>query len=150
MDKWELKKHFELQIKSRAKLDALDESIKRLRSRLESPSISRITDEPRANKTLDDVDRIIILREYEDEYNKIWDELIDSEARVKAVIAVLEDPLENAIMHHRYINCLEWDNIKKRLDEKEQTYSQMYLYEIHGKALKKISEFQKKETLLIE
>lgn len=28
LDKWELKKHFELQIKSRAKLDALDESIK--------------------------------------------------------------------------------------------------------------------------
>lgn len=62
------------------------------------------------------------------------DHYLDEEAHIKQAIDALEDVYEKKILTLRYVDCLDWDKIMKRM-----RYGRTQVNRIHRKALEHIN-----------
>ena len=69
----------------------------------------------------------------EDELNRLVDKLVDKKNERIKIIEQLEDRLQYNVLHKRYLQLMEFDDIA----EKEH-YSKQWIYKIHKQALENI------------
>jgi hypothetical protein len=59
--------------------------------------------------------------------------LLELEEEITEAIATVDDPMIEVVLRERYINCLSWGDIGKKLH-----YAEAHLYRLHREGLKKI------------
>ena len=59
--------------------------------------------------------------------------LLDIEEQISKVIEAINDPIAEVVLRERYINCLSWSAIAKKLN-----YVESYVYKLHRQGLAKI------------
>ena len=81
-------------------------------------------------KESDLADKYVKLEKYFDKVIAEWDVLIDMRIEAKALIAMLPDETQQAVLYARYINCTEWERIAVDME-----FSLRNMFYVHGKAL---------------
>ena len=81
-------------------------------------------------KESDLADKYVKLEKYFDKVIAEWDKLIDMRIEAKAMIAMLPDEAQQAVLYARYINCEEWERIAVDME-----FSLRNMFYVHGKAL---------------
>ncbi len=81
-------------------------------------------------KESDLADKYVKLEKYFDKVIAEWDVLIDMRIEAKAMIAMLPDETQQAVLYARYINCTEWERIAVDME-----FSLRNMFYVHGKAL---------------
>lgn len=81
-------------------------------------------------KEADLADKYIKLEKYFDKVISEWDKLIDMRIEAKAMIAMLPDEKQQAVLYARYINCGRWEDIAT-----DMRYSWQGIFKLHGRAL---------------
>lgn len=90
-----------------------------------------MTEHVSGTKESDLADKYIKLERYFDAVIAEWDKLIDMRIEAKAMIKMLPDETQQAVLYARYINCSRWENIASDME-----YSWRGIFKIHGLALK--------------
>ncbi|WP_158221400.1 DUF1492 domain-containing protein [Megasphaera sp. ASD88] len=98
---------------------------------LESASLSEKVSGTRES---DLSDKYIKLEKYFDTVISEWNKLIDMRVKAKAMIALLPDETQQAVLYARYINCMEWEQVAA-----DMHYSWKQVFRIHGRALNSFS-----------
>lgn len=91
---------------------------------------SSLSEKVTGTKDSDLADSYIKLEKYFEEVNTEWDKLIDMRREAKALIKMLPDAQQQAILYARYINCEDWEKIAV-----EMHFSWRNIFYLHGKAL---------------
>lgn len=81
-------------------------------------------------KESDLADKYVKLEKYFDKVIAEWDKLIDMRIEAKAMIAMVPEGKQQAVLYARYINCEEWEQIASELH-----YSWKGIFKLHGRAL---------------
>lgn len=125
--------------KKQIELNRLEEKIKELRGRLESPKLAAIGRiKGGEKKNFDDyLDDLIRLQE---DYNKRAKAIIQEQIRIEQVISSLDDPVSRALLGYRYIDGLEWQQIADKL-----YYS--YVHVVHRLFPKALKCFEEKSEM---
>lgn len=63
--------------------------------------------------------------------NEGIEKLLKLQAKIKAVISLIDDPVVEIILIERYVNCLTFETIAENLH-----FSQSYVYKLHRTGLK--------------
>lgn len=86
-------------------------------------------------KEPDLADKYVKLEKYFDKVIAEWDKLIDMRIEAKAMIAMIPEGKQQAVLYARYINCAEWEQIAS-----DMRYSWKQVFRIHGRALDAFSK----------
>lgn len=81
-------------------------------------------------KESDLADKYVKLEKYFDKVIAEWDTLIDMRIEAKAMIAMIPDETQQAVLYARYINCTEWEQVAA-----DMHYSWKGIFKLHGRAL---------------
>jgi hypothetical protein len=87
------------------------------------------------SKTSDMADRYIKLEQYEQRVGRAWDRLIVLREQGKGRIQLIEDPVMQAVLYDRYINCLSWESIAVGTG-----YTYRRVLQLHGSALIELTD----------
>lgn len=102
-----------------------------VKSDILSLKASSMSEKVSGTKEADLADKYIKLEKYFDRVISEWDKLIDMRIEAKAMIAMLPDEAQQAVLYARYINCGRWEDIAT-----EMGYSWRGIFKLHGLALK--------------
>ena len=91
---------------------------------------SSMTEHVSGTKESDMADKYIKLEKYFDAVIAEWDKLIDMRIWAKAMIRMLPDETQQAVLYARYINCMEWEQVAA-----DMHYSWKGIFKLHGRAL---------------
>ena len=86
-------------------------------------------------KESDLADKYVKLEKYFDKVIAEWDKLIDMRIEAKAMIAMIPEGKQQAVLYARYINCAEREQIAS-----DMRYSWKQVFRIHGRALDAFSK----------
>lgn len=102
-----------------------------VKSDILSLKAASLSEKVSGTKESDLADKYIKLEKYFDKVIAEWDTLIDMRIEAKAMIAMLPDETQQAVLYARYINCGRWEDIAS-----DMGYSWRGVFKIHGLALK--------------
>lgn len=108
-----------------------EEELTAIKADILSLKASSMTEHVSGTKESDLADKYIKLEKYFDRVIGEWDKLIDMRIEAKAMIKMLPDETQQAVLYARYINCSRWENIAS-----DMGYSWRGIFKIHGLALK--------------
>lgn len=91
---------------------------------------SSMSEKVSGTKEADLADKYIKLEKYFDAVIAEWDKLIDMRIESKAMIRMLPDETQQAVLYARYINCMEWEQVAA-----DMHYSWKGIFKLHGRAL---------------
>lgn len=91
---------------------------------------SSMSEKVSGTKEADLADKYIELERYFDAVIAEWDKLIDMRIEAKAMIRMLPDETQQAVLYARYINCMEWEQVAA-----DMHYSWKGIFKLHGRAL---------------
>ena len=126
MTKQELKNYSRMN----KELARLEEKIKVLRNKIESPKsavLSGVTSSGERKDFTDYIDNIVELQEM---YNRRAKAIIEEQIRIENAIARLDNPIERAVLGYYYIDGLTWEQICVKVN-----YSWNRIHHFHRKAL---------------
>ena len=101
-----------------------------VKSDILSLKASSLSEKVSSSKETDIADKYIKLEKYFDRVIGEWDKLIDMRIEAKAMIAILPDEMQQAVLYARYINCEDWEQIAA-----DMKFSWRNIFYLHGKAL---------------
>ena len=101
-----------------------------VKSDILSLKASSMSEKVSGTKEADLADKYIKLEKYFDRVIGEWDKLIDMRIEAKAMIAMLPDEMQQAVLYARYINCEDWERIAA-----DMKFSWRNIFYLHGKAL---------------
>ena len=101
-----------------------------VKSDILSLKASSLSEKVSSSKETDIADKYIKLEKYFDRVIGEWDKLIDMRIEAKAMIAMLPDEMQQAVLYARYINCEDWEQIAA-----DMKFSWRNIFYLHGKAL---------------
>ena len=101
-----------------------------VKSDILSLKAASLSEKVSGTKESDLADKYIKLEKYFDKVIAEWDALIDMRIEAKAMIAMLPDETQQAVLYARYINCTEWELIAVDME-----FSLRNMFYVHGKAL---------------
>ena len=101
-----------------------------VKSDILSLKAASLSEKVSGTKESDLADKYIKLEKYFDKVIAEWDALIDMRIEAKAMIAMLPDETQQAVLCARYINCTEWERIAVDME-----FSLRNMFYVHGKAL---------------
>lgn len=101
-----------------------------VKSDILSLKAASLSEKVSGTKESDLADKYIKLEKYFDRVIAEWDKLIDMRIEAKAMIAMLPDATQQAVLYARYINCEEWERIAVDME-----FSLRNMFYVHGKAL---------------
>lgn len=101
-----------------------------VKSDILSLKAASLSEKVSGTKESDLADKYIKLEKYFDKVIAEWDVLIDMRIEAKAMIAMLPDETQQAVLYARYINCTEWERIAVDME-----FSLRNMFYVHGKAL---------------
>ena len=101
-----------------------------VKSDILSLKAASLSEKVSGTKESDLADKYIKLEKYFDKVIAEWDTLIDMRIEAKAMIAMLPDETQQAVLYARYINCTEWERIAVDME-----FSLRNMFYVHGKAL---------------
>lgn len=101
-----------------------------VKSDILSLKAASLSEKVSGTKESDLADKYIRLEKYFDKVIAEWDTLIDMRIEAKAMIAMLPDETQQAVLYARYINCTEWEQIAA-----DMKFSWRNVFYVHGKAL---------------
>lgn len=101
-----------------------------VKSDILSIKASNLSEKISGTRESDLSDKYIKLEKYFDKVVSEWDKLIDMRIEAKAMIAMLPDEMQQAILYARYINCEDWEQIAA-----DMKFSWRNIFYLHGKAL---------------
>ena len=117
-------------------LRGIEEALARLRARLESPAMPKLSETPKGRKT--ETDRlgnmVAKILELEALYNDKQNALIDIQRQLEEALERL-DPMERTLMRLRYLQGLSWERVCA-----DMSYSWNVVHRIHRVALLKLDE----------
>lgn len=102
-----------------------------VKSDILSLKASSMSEKVSGTKEADLADKYIKLEKYFDRVIGEWDKLIDMRIEAKAMIAMMPNEAQQAVLYARYINCGRWEDIAT-----EMGYSWRGIFNLHGLALK--------------
>ena len=111
-------------------LEQVEKEMLEVRSDILTLRASSLSEKVTGTKDSDLADSYIKLEKYFEEVNTEWDKLIDKRREAKALIKMLPDAQQQAILYARYINCEDWEKIAV-----EMHFSWRNIFYLHGKAL---------------
>jgi DNA repair exonuclease SbcCD ATPase subunit len=112
------------------KLQSLEEQLQSLREVEQSAKIQELSDMPRGGRQKDLSDYIVRLDKILSKVIRTKQECIDRKLEIEDQIADMQDGIESAILHKRYIEFKPWEQICVELN-----YSWKHTHRIHSKAL---------------
>ncbi|MCH5184593.1 MAG: DUF1492 domain-containing protein [Oscillospiraceae bacterium] len=71
-----------------------------------------------------------------DRYNKKIEDIITERTRLEDLIDMLDDPLERAVMRYKYIECMKWEDVCRKI-----CYEWSQTHRIHRKALTHLEKY---------
>ena len=101
-----------------------------VRSDILSLKAASLSEKVSGTKESDLADKYIKLEKYFDKVIAEWDKLIDMRIEAKAMITMVPEGKQQAVLYARYINCEEWEQIAAELH-----YSWKGIFKLHGRAL---------------
>lgn len=101
-----------------------------VKSDILSLKAASLSEKVSGTKESDLADKYIKLEKYFDKVIAEWDKLIDMRIEAKAMIAMVPEGKQQAVLYARYINCEEWEQIAAGLH-----YSWKGIFKLHGRAL---------------
>lgn len=107
-----------------------EEELTAIKADILSLKASSMTEHVSGTKESDLADKYIKLEKYFDAVIAEWDKLIDMRIEAKAMIKMLPDETQQAVLYARYINCNQWEDIAS-----DMGYSWKHTFRLHGKAL---------------
>lgn len=107
-----------------------EEELTAIKADILSLKASNMTEHVSGTKESDLADKYIKLEKYFDAVIAEWDKLIDMRIEAKAMIKMLPDETQQAVLYARYINCREWEQIAT-----DMKFSWRNVFYIHGRAL---------------
>lgn len=113
------------------KIKALEEQLESLRASIESAKRYQITDMPGSKNQTDISDSIVKLEKVVTKIMEAKKERIDKRADIESVIVDMEDGTEAQIIHKRYIELKDWEEICYEIG-----YSWKQTHRYHNSALK--------------
>lgn len=113
------------------KLKSLEEQLESLREVEQSAKIQEISDMPKGNKQTDLSDYMVKLDKITYKIIRARQDCMNKKLDIENRIADVEDGLESAILHKRYIEMKSWEKIACDIG-----YTRMQVYRIHGQALR--------------
>lgn len=102
-----------------------------VKSDILSIKASNLSEKISGTRESDLSDKYIKLEKYFDKVIGEWDKLIDMRIEAKAMIAMMPNEAQQAVLYARYINCGRWEDIAT-----EMGYSWRGIFKLHGLALK--------------
>lgn len=102
-----------------------------VKSDILSLKASSMSEKVSGTKEADLADKYIKLEKYFDRVIGEWDKLIDMRIEAKAMIAMMPNEAQQAVLYARYINCGRWEDIAT-----EMGYSWRGIFKLHSLALK--------------
>jgi len=121
-----------------SEIDSLCEEVQRLRSLATKATSGRLN--PSRKKTRKDaifVELIPKILFIEDKIDRKTDKLILLREEIERAINSVQDSTLSALLRYRYICCLPWNKVAKKLNYSED-HTKGYL---HNKALEKVNTF---------
>lgn len=112
-------------------LEQVEKEMLEVRSDILTLRASSLLEKVTGSKDSDLADSYIKLEKYFEEVNTEWDKLIDMRREAKALIKMLPDAQQQAILYARYINCKPWEQVAV-----DMHYSWKGVFKLHGRALK--------------
>lgn len=107
-----------------------EEELTAIKADILSLKTSSMTEHVSGTKESDMADKYIKLEKYFDAVIAEWDKLIDMRIGAKAMIRMLPDETQQAVLYARYINCMEWEQVAA-----DMHYSWKGIFKLHGRAL---------------
>lgn len=107
-----------------------EEELTAIKADILSLKTSSMTEHVSGTKESDLADKYIKLEKYFDAVIAEWDKLIDMRIEAKAMIKMLPDETQQAVLYARYINCMEWEQVAA-----DMHYSWKGIFKLHGRAL---------------
>ncbi len=101
-----------------------------VKSDILSLKASSMSEKVSGTKEADLADKYIKLEKYFDRVISEWDKLIDMRIEAKAMIAMMPNETQQAVLYARYINCGRWEDIAL-----DMGYSWQGIFKLHGRAL---------------
>lgn len=118
------------------KVESLEEELKYLEI-LATGTQGCSFDEPRVQKTpslkapfLKYIDKIDKKR---NQINEKIEELLRVKDEIQCAISTVDDPIMELVLTYRYINCLDWNEVAKKMN-----YAESYIFKLHRKALERV------------
>ena len=102
-----------------------------VKSDILSLKAASLSEKVSGTKESDLADKYVKLEKYFDKVIAEWDKLIDMRIEAKAMIAMVPEGKQQAVLYARYINCEDWEQIASELH-----YSWKGIFKLHGRALK--------------
>lgn len=112
------------------KVEQAERELTKVQSDILSLRTSNMSEKVTGTKESDLSDKYIKLERYFDEVNAEWDILIDMRRETKAMINMMPDEIQQAVLYARYINCLPWEQVAT-----DMHYSWNGIFKLHGRAL---------------
>lgn len=112
-------------------LEQVEKELLEIRYDILTLKASTLSEKVSGTKKSDLSDKYIKLEKYLEEVNTEWDKLIDMRLEAKALIKMLPDAQQQAILYARYINCQPWEQVAV-----DMHYSWKWVFKLHGRALK--------------
>lgn len=127
------------------RVDEAQERVDRLRARLETGRMSQITGMPRGGSSdwTRTADRLI---EFEQAVNARIREMVRLKLAAMDAIGAVEEARLREVLELYYIDGFTWERVRERMGLKDVRW----VYELHGRALKKIvvpEEFSDRNSL---
>ena len=116
--------------------EILIDTLERSKSQLTSAKAATLSDMPKGGQPRDMGDAVIAFDNLRQKVNEIIASLCALKMDAIDVIYSIEDSLLREVLEHRYIQFMEWDEVRDAMGYKEVKT----VYNLHGKALKKIAE----------
>lgn len=122
------------------RIDAKLEQVANLRA-LATKATATLSDMPRSSSpNLQQVESIVVkIIDLENEINADIDRLIDLKREITAAINAIPVPEYQVVLELRYLCYKRWEEIAVSMN-----YATNYIFELHGKALKKIAVPEKR------
>ena len=92
---------------------------------------SSLSEHVSGSKNSDTADKYIRLEKYMEKVNAERDNLIDMRNEAKGFIRAMPDPMQQAVLYARYINCEDWERIAVDME-----FSLRNVFYVHGRALR--------------
>ena len=111
-------------------LKQTERELAEIRADIQTIRASSLSEHVSGSKNSDTADKYIRLEKYMEKVNAEWDKLIDMRNEAKAMISMLSDETQQAVLYARYINGECWEQIAV-----DMGFSLRNTFYVHGKAL---------------
>ena len=116
--------------------EILIDTLERSKSQLTSAKAATLSDMPKGGQPPDMADAVIAFDNLRKKVNEIIARLCALKMDAIDAIYSIEDALLREVLEHRYIQFMDWEEVREAMGYKEVKS----VYNLHGKALKKIEE----------